>query len=63
MAAAPERELAWTDPREEIEHSVLLPNGRLAPRRFADRAEAEAWARPEEGEQVVSYNTVCECEM
>lgn len=53
----------WTDPREQIEYSVLLANGRLAPRRFADRAEAQAWARPDQGEQVVSYNAVCECEM
>ena len=49
------------DPREHIEVGVLLPNGRLVGRRFASRAEAEAWARPEEGEQVVEYNLVCEC--
>jgi hypothetical protein len=49
------------DPREQIEVGVLLPNGRLVGRRFASRAEAEAWARPEEGEQVVEYNLVCEC--
>lgn len=53
----------WSDPREQVEYSVLLANGRLAPRRFADRAQAEEWARPDEGEQVVSYNAVCECEM
>ena len=52
---------AWTDPREQIEVTVLLANGRLAGRTFASRAEAEAWARPEEGEQVVEYNLVCEC--
>ncbi|RMI09192.1 hypothetical protein [Cellulomonas triticagri] len=51
----------WVDPREQIEVGVLLPNGRLVGRRFVDRAEAEAWARPEEGEQVVEYNLVCEC--
>ncbi len=49
------------DPREHIEVGVLLANGRLAGRRFASRAEAEAWARPDEGEQVVEYNLVCEC--
>lgn len=49
------------DPREQIEVSVLMANGRLAPRRFASRAEAEAWAQP--GEQVVEYNLVCECDM
>ena len=37
------------------------PNGRLVGRRFFSREEAEAWARPEEGEQVVEYNLVCEC--
>ena len=25
--------------------------------------EAESWARPEDGEQVVSYNEVCACDM
>lgn len=49
------------DVREEIEVGVLLPNGRLAGRRFASRAEAEAWARPDEGEQVVEFSPVCEC--
>lgn len=49
------------DPREHIEVGVLLPNGRLVGRRFASRAEAEAWARPGEGEQVVEWNLVCEC--
>ena len=49
------------DPREQIEISVLMANGRLAPRRFASRADAEAWAQP--GEQVVEYNLVCECDM
>ncbi len=54
--------LEWSDPRDEIEFSVLLANGRLAPRSFADRAEAEAWARPEEGDQVVSFNGICACD-
>ena len=54
--------LEWTDPREEIEWSVRMANGRLAPRRFADRAAAEAWARPEEGDEVVSYNLICSCD-
>jgi hypothetical protein len=49
------------DPREHIEVGVLMANGRLAGRRFASRAEAEAWARPDEGEQVVEFNLVCEC--
>lgn len=55
-------ELSFTDPREDIEVAVLLPTGRLAGRRFASRAEAEAWARPQEGEQVVEFNTICECD-
>ena len=49
------------DPREHVEVGVLMANGRLAGRRFASREEAEAWARPDEGEQVVEYNLVCEC--
>jgi len=53
---------AWTYPREDIEFSVRMADGRLAPRRFADRAAAEAWARPEEGDQVVSFNHICECD-
>lgn len=52
----------WTDPREQIEFSVLMANGRLAPRTFADEAEARAWARPEEGDQVVASNLVCACD-
>ena len=51
----------WVDPRTQIEVGVLLADGRLAGRRFASRAEAEAFARPEDGEQVVEYNLVCEC--
>ena len=51
----------WTDPHE-IEYGVLMANGRLAPRAFADRAAAEASARPEEGDQLVSYNLICECD-
>ena len=38
----------WEDPRELTDVGVLLANGRLAPRRFASRAEAEAWARPDD---------------
>lgn len=49
------------DPREQVEVVVLMPNGRFAPRQFASRAEAEAWARPEEGERVVEMNILCEC--
>ncbi|WP_372594932.1 hypothetical protein [Actinotalea sp.] len=49
------------DPREAIEVGVLRANGRLVGRRFATRAEAIAWARPEEGEQVVEFNVLCEC--
>lgn len=50
------------DPRDQIEVGVLMANGRFAGRRFASRAEAEAWALPEEGEQVVEYNILCECD-
>lgn len=53
---------SWTDPRDEIEVAVLLANGRLAGRRFASRAQAEAWARPDEGDQVVEFNQVCSCD-
>ena len=56
-----DRDVDPDDPREHIEVGVLMANGRLAGRRFASRAEAEAWARPEDGEQVVEYNLVCEC--
>lgn len=52
----------WTDPREDIEFSVVMASGRLAGRKFASRAEAEAWARPEDGDEVVSYNLICECD-
>lgn len=51
----------WVDPRTQIEVGVLLADGKLVGRRFASRAEAEAFARPEDGEQVVEYNLVCEC--
>lgn len=50
----------WSDPREEIEIGVLMENGRLAPRRFASRAEAEAWAQ--DGERVVEINAICDCD-
>lgn len=49
------------DPREDIEVGVLMANGRLAGRQFASRAEAEAWARPDLGDQVVEFNVMCEC--
>ncbi len=55
--------VAWTDPRDQIEFAVRMANGRLAPRHFASRDEAEQWARPEEGDEVVSYNYVCACDM
>ncbi|MCB7138123.1 hypothetical protein [Cellulosimicrobium marinum] len=50
------------DVRDVVGVGVLLANGRLAGRRFASRAEAEAWARPEEGEQVVELNLLCDCD-
>lgn len=62
MAAEQSTPLEWSDPREEIEFSVRMANGRLAPRSFEDRAAAEAWARPQEGDQVVSFNRVCACD-
>jgi len=49
------------DPREQIEIGVLMANGRLAPRRFATLQEARDWAI--EGEEVVEYNYLCECDM
>jgi hypothetical protein len=52
----------WTDPRDQIEVVVMLADGRLAPRRFTTLAEAHAWARPEEGEQVLEQNLVCSCD-
>ena len=51
------------DVREQIQVGVLFANGRLAGRSFASRAEAEAWARPEDGDQVVEFTAVCDCEM
>jgi hypothetical protein len=57
-----EEELEPDDVREQIQVGVLMPNGRLAGRSFASRAEAEAWARPEEGEQVVEFNAICDCD-
>ncbi|MPV49936.1 MULTISPECIES: hypothetical protein [unclassified Pseudactinotalea] len=60
-AAAAGRALEETDdPREQITVGVVMADGRLAPRSFASRAEAEAWARPEE--QVVEWNFVCRCD-
>ncbi|MHA7132803.1 hypothetical protein [Oerskovia turbata] len=49
------------DVRDQIEAGVLFANGRLAGRRFASLAEAEAWAHPELGDQVVEFNPVCDC--
>ena len=51
------------DVRDIVGVGVLLANGRLAGRSFATRAEAEAWARPEEGEQVVELNLLCDCDL
>lgn len=63
MAPRPTAEIDWVDPREQISIGVRLADGRLAGRTFADRAEAAAWARPEDGEEVVEFNHVCECDM
>ena len=63
MATTAPGTIDWVDPREQIEIAVLLANGRLAARTFSSRADAEAWARPEEGEQVVELNLVCACDM
>ena len=41
----------------------LRPYGRRAGRSVASRAEAEAGARPEEGEQVVELNVLCDCDL
>ncbi|MDN4481289.1 hypothetical protein [Demequina muriae] len=57
------REAQWSDPREEIEISVLMANGRLAPRRFASKEDAHAWAHEEEGERVVEINAICDCDL
>jgi hypothetical protein len=62
MTTTPTTQLDWVDPRDQIEIVVLQANGRLAGRSFADRAEAEAWARPEEGDQVLEQNLVCGCD-
>jgi len=53
---------ASDDVRDIVGVGVLMPNGRLVGRSFASRAEAEAWARPEEGERVVELNLLCECD-
>ncbi|GAA2242884.1 hypothetical protein GCM10010401_14770 [Rarobacter faecitabidus] len=61
MTTSPARtDTDWVDPRDQIKVGVLMANGRLAPRNFASVAEAEAWAI--EGEEVVQYNLVCECD-
>lgn len=49
------------DVRDQIEAGVLFADGRLAGRRFASLAEAQAWAHPELGDQVVEFNPVCDC--
>ncbi|MDF2848765.1 MAG: hypothetical protein K0R97_2747 [Oerskovia sp.] len=49
------------DVRDQIEAGVLFANGRLAGRRFASLAEAQAWAHPELGDHVVEFNPVCDC--
>ncbi|QJW34816.1 hypothetical protein [Cellulosimicrobium protaetiae] len=54
---------ASDDVRDVVGVSVLLPDGRLAGRSFASRAEAEAWARPDEGERVVELNLLCDCDL
>ncbi|MGN6239532.1 MAG: hypothetical protein ACTHNI_07280 [Cellulosimicrobium cellulans] len=51
------------DVRDVVGVGVLLPNGRLAGRTFASRAEAVAWARPAEGEQVVELSLLCDCDL
>lgn len=56
----PDAPAVTDDPREIISIGVLMANGRLAPRTFASRADAEAWAQPDE--QVVEYNLLCECD-
>ncbi|KRD45906.1 MULTISPECIES: hypothetical protein [Oerskovia] len=61
-AAGPETTSgADDDVRDQIEAGVLFANGRLAGRRFASLAEAQAWAHPELGDQVVEFNPVCDC--
>ena len=49
------------DVRWDIRVGVLMANGRLAGRSFKSHAEAEAWAQ--EGEEVVEFNAVCDCDM
>ena len=63
MTGSTMQTVRWEDPRELTDVGVLLANGRLAPRRFASRAEAEAWARPDAGDEVVELNTVCPCDL
>ncbi|OLT53063.1 hypothetical protein BJF88_01475 [Cellulosimicrobium sp. CUA-896] len=62
-APGPDGTAEVEDVRDIVGVSVLMANGRLAPRRFASRAEAEAWARPDEGERVVELNLLCDCDM
>ena len=62
---APDRDVpdldADDDVRDQIEAGVLFANGRLAGRRFASLAEAQAWAHPELGDPVVEFTPVCDC--
>ena len=51
------------DVRDVVGVGVLMPNGRLAGRSFASRAVAEAWGRPEEGEQVGALSGLCDCDL
>lgn len=61
-AAGPETTSgADDDVRDQVEAGVLFANGRLAGRRFASLAEAQAWSHPELGDQVVEFNPVCDC--
>lgn len=63
MSSTSPARAAWVDPREQVEWSVRLATGRLAGRRFGSREEAEAWADAAAGDEVVSFNPVCDCEM
>jgi len=51
----------FSDPREEITYGVLMENGRLAPRSFSSWEQAQSWAQ--DGEEVVAWNFVCDCDM
>lgn len=51
----------WGLDLRNVEIGVLMTNGRLAPRSFATREDAEAWAT--DGERVVKYNRICACDV